>query len=220
MRVLGAIAMLVAGFLYFSSYNPAYQTAPNLPQQVAKKYEQSRVPITEEAVIRNLQQNSAIDFLRQLKNLNPDSDKEILKSQCRAYLVGYSEFPQQELSWGGFIHELYSACMGNEIASEIVASAIKGQKMIGVNELILVQDIRPTEIDSASENQCYWQAQLFINSIEIIFPAAVSDSREDIVLPYLDDPSNKVSLIAFMALNPKFDGKSYSSISEFIATLD
>ncbi|MDE0585705.1 MAG: hypothetical protein OSB63_03720, partial [Planctomycetota bacterium] len=177
------------------------------------------MPITREAIAKSLSNDSLIVFLQQLQNANTGMDKAALKSQCRAYLVGFKQLPHPVHSWSAFLHDLFASCCDNEFASEIVAMALLGQNVLNEEDLPMVLDVRPINIDNATTNHCRWQATLFIHALGIVLPAAVVNGHSKLVLPFLDDPSSQVRYTAFTALYPNQPASEFVSFPDFYGNL-
>jgi|GEM_PF-5387908 len=178
-----------------------------------------KVPITREVVVQSLKNDALMRFLEQLQNPNSSANKKNLKAQCRIYLVGFNQLPHPQHDWPTFLHDLFAACYNNEFASEIVARALMGQNVLDEQELPLVIDIRPPLVDNAEGNHCQWQALLFLNALDIVFPAAVKNGQSDLVIPFLKDQSSQVRFTAFKALYPKLSAKDFSQWGDFFGQL-
>ena len=219
MRLLIIISILGCVFamcLFQRSPSTGNMLAKNASaqQNIVNRIHSIKVPITREAVAKSLNSDALIIFLQQLQEANSGTNKAALKSQCRAYLVGFKQLPHPAHSWSAFLHDLFATCIDNEFAAEVVAMALFGQNVLNEEDLPIVLDVRPINIDSATTNHCRWQAMLFIHALGILFPAAVVNGHSELVSPFLDDPSSQVRYIAFTALYPN------QSASEFVPFLD
>ncbi|MBC8369156.1 MAG: hypothetical protein P8L98_07230 [Planctomycetota bacterium] len=158
-------------------------------------------------------------FLQQLQGAKAGMDTAALKSQCRAYLVGFKQLPHPAHSWSAFLHDLFASCIDNEFAAEIVAMALLGQNVLDEEDLPMVLDVRPINIDNAATHRCRWQAMLFIHALSIVFPTAVVNGHSELVLPFLDDSSSQVRYTAFTALYPNQSASKFLAFSDFYGNL-
>ncbi|MFT7517030.1 MAG: hypothetical protein ACI84O_000818 [Myxococcota bacterium] len=201
--------------------NPAPPPISDSPQAIiSKQFDAVKVPITRDSVYRSLQDNALTTFLHELQIAKSMSDKKPLQSQCRTYLVGFEQLPHASHTWGAFLHDLFSACYSNEFASEVVARALFGQHVISEQELDLILDVRPTSVDDAINQHCYWQATLFINALDILFVAAIANGNTSVVEPFLQDKSSRIRALAFTALYPNLSASEFAQFSDFFAGLD
>ena len=188
-------------------------------QNIVHRINAIKVPITREAVAKSLKNDALMVFLQQLQDANIGVDKAVLKSQCRAYLVGFKQLPHPAHNWSAFLHDLFASCCDNEFAAEVVAMALLGQKVLNEEDLPMVLDVRPTNVDSAAANNCRWQAMLFMHALDLVFPAAVVNGHSELVLPFLDDPSSQVRYTAFTALHPNQSAGEFLAFSDFYGNL-
>ena len=195
--------------------------APNVSaqQNIVHRVNAIRVPITREAVMSSLKNDGLMVFLQQLQGAKAGMDTAALKSQCRAYLVGFKQLPHPAHSWSAFLHDLFASCIDNEFAAEIVAMALLGQNVLDEEDLPMVLDVRPINIDNAATHRCRWQAMLFIHALSIVFPTAVVNGHSELVLPFLDDPSSQVRYTAFTALYPNQSASEFLGFSDFYGNL-
>ena len=195
--------------------------APNVSarQNIVHRVNAIRVPITREAVMSSLKNDGLMVFLQQLQGAKAGMDTAALKSQCRAYLVGFKQLPHPAHSWSAFLHDLFASCIDNEFAAEIVAMALLGQNVLDEEDLPMVLDVRPINIDNAATHRCRWQAMLFIHALSIVFPTAVVNGHSELVLPFLDDPSSQVRYTAFTALYPNQSASEFLAFSDFYGNL-
>jgi hypothetical protein len=191
----------------------------SVQQNIVNRVNSIKVPITREAIIKSLNNEALIIFLQQLQDAKSGMDKAALKSQCRAYLVGFKQLPHPAHSWSAFLHDLFASCIDNEFAAEVVAMALLGQNVLNEEDLPMVLDVRPINIDNATANHCRWQAMLFIHALGIAFPAAVVNGRSELVLPFLDDPSSQVRYTAFTALYPNQSASEFAPFTDFYGNL-
>jgi hypothetical protein len=217
MRLLIIIPVLgcVFAICLFQGPSSAENVLPkklSVRQNIVNRVNSIKVPITREAIVKSLNDEALIVFLQQLQDANIGTNKAALKSQCRAYLVGFRQLPHPAHSWSAFLHDLFASCIDNEFAAEVVSMALLGQNVLDEEDLPMVLDVRPINIDNATTNHCRWQAMLFIHALDIVFPAAVVNGHSELVLPFLDDPSSQVRYIAFTALYPN---QSYSEFAPF-----
>lgn len=188
-------------------------------QNIVNRINAIKVPITREAVAKSLNNDALISFLQQLQNANIGMDKAALKSQCRAYLVGFKQLPHPAHSWSGFLHDLFASCVDNEFAAEVVAMALLGQSVLNEEDLPMILDVRPMSIDNATVDHCRWQAMLFIHALNLVFPTAVLNGRSELVVPFLDDPSSQVRYTAFAALHPSQHTSQLFPFADFYSHL-
>jgi hypothetical protein len=191
----------------------------SVQQNIVNRVNSIKVPITREAIIKSLNNEALIIFLQQLQDAKSGMDKAALKSQCRAYLVGFKQLPHPAHSWSAFLHDLFASCIDNEFAAEVVAMGLLGQNVLNEEDLPMVLDVRPINIDNATANHCRWQAMLFIHALGIAFPAAVVNGRSELVLPFLDDPSSQVRYTAFTALYPNQSASEFAPFTDFYGNL-
>jgi hypothetical protein len=185
-----------------------------------KQFVKEKVAVTDVAIKRSLQDDALLLFLQRLGSTKGKHGIDLLKSQCRAYLVGFDQLPHPSHTWGGFLHDLFNTCSGNELASEVVAKALSNQRVMKSNDLSLVVDFRPSKIDEASKFNCHWQAELFISAINIIFSDAVASGNGDMVRPFLGDESSRVRLIAFTALHSELSSGDFTQFLGFFSGLE
>ena len=188
-------------------------------QNIVNRINALKVPITREAVAKSLNNEALIVFLQQLQDAKIGMDKAALKSQCRAYLVGFKQLPHPAHSWSAFLHDLFASCIDNEFAAEVVAVALLGQKVLNEEDLPMILDVRPISIDNATTHRCRWQAMLFMHALDLAFPAAVLNGRGELVLPFLDDPSSQVRYTAFAALHPSQHTSALFPFADFYGHL-
>ena len=188
-------------------------------QNIVHRINAIRVPITREAVVSSIKNDGLMVFLQQLQGAKAGMDTAALKSQCRAYLVGFKQLPHPAHSWSAFLHDLFASCIDNEFAAEIVAMALLGQSVLDEEDLPMVLDVRPINIDNAATHRCRWQAMLFIHALSIVFPTAVVNGHSELVLPFLDDSSSQVRYTAFTALYPNQSASKFLALSDFYGNL-
>ena len=224
MRLLIIISVLgcVFAICLFQGPSSAENVVPrklSVRQNIVNRVNSIKVPITREAIVKSLNNEALIVFLQQLQDANIGTNKAALKSQCRAYLVGFKQLPHPAHSWSAFLHDLFASCIDNEFAAEVVAMGLLGQNVLNEEDLPMVLDVRPINIDNATANHCRWQAMLFIHALGIAFPAAVVNGRSELVLPFLDDPSSQVRYTAFTALYPNQSASEFAPFTDFYGNL-
>jgi hypothetical protein len=224
MRLLIIISVLgcVFAICLFQGPSSAENVLPkklSVRQNIVNRVNSIKVPITREAIVKSLNDEALIVFLQQLQDANIGTNKAALKSQCRAYLVGFRQLPHPAHSWSAFLHDLFASCIDNEFAAEVVSMALLGQNVLDEEDLPMVLDVRPINIDNATTNHCRWQAMLFIHALDIVFPAAVVNGHSELVLPFLDDPSSQVRYMAFTALYPNQSASEFAPFADFYGNL-
>ena len=224
MRLLIIISVLgcVFAICLFQGPSSAENVVPrklSVRQNIVNRVNSIKVPITREAIVKSLNNEALVVFLQQLQDAKSGMDKAALKSQCRAYLVGFRQLPHPAHSWSAFLHDLFASCIDNEFAAEVVAMALLGQNVLNEEDLPMVLDVRPINIDNATANHCRWQAMLFMHALDIAFPAAVMNGRSELVLPFLDDPSSQVRYMAFTALYPNQSASEFAPFADFYGNL-